>query len=233
MVKDILTTRFNAKHWDQTKEIPPSVIDYVTDCIQKSPSKMSLLSYKVIIITNSEVGTKLKNWLFYDHTWNFNGDRTPDTADSVGRRDYNGQYLAPVLIAWLNPIESPDVGTVNDQRVIFPDFSMRQNNIFVSNAIAMMAAEEQGLNTGFGSCHDHAELAKKLGFLHHSCPIVLGIGYGTDMSKDITNDNYLIPVTRFDNEANKLGTCLVNLPAHYEKPNRLLRPSKEELITII
>ena len=233
MIKDILTKRFNTKHWDRSKEVTEEMVTYIADCMHKAPSKMSVLDYKVVLITDSPKGLEFKKWLFYEHTWNHNGGRAPANSPKDGKRDYNGQYLAPILIAWLNPIEGPTEGIVNGGRVIFPDFTMRQNNIFISNAIAMMAAEEQGLNTGFGSCHDHHEIPKKLGFDGYVCPIVLGIGHGTDMITDIENDNYLISVVDPIDQNKILGTCLVNLPAHYEKPNRLLRPSKEELINII
>jgi len=233
MIKDILSKRFNAKHWDYSKEISPAIVDYVTDCIHKAPSKMSVLDYKVVLITDSQQGVEIKNWLFYEHTWNFNGDRAFNKLQSEGHRDYNGQYRAPILIAWLNPSNSPADGIVNGERVVFPGIRMRQNNIFISNAIAMLAAEEQGLNTGFGSCHDHSEVAAKLGFPDYTCPIVLGIGYGADMTDDLNNQRYKIPVTDPTDQNKLLGTCLVNLPAHYKKPNRLLRSSKEQLITTI
>lgn len=232
MIKDILTKRFNTKHWDRSKEISTEIVTYITDCLHKAPSKMSVLDYKVVLITDSPEGLKLKNWLFHEHTWNHNGGRAPVNSPNDGKRDYNGQYLAPILIAWLNPIERPHEGIVNGNRVIFPDFTMRQNNIFISNAIAMMAAEEQGLNTAFGSCHDHHEIPKKLGFDGYVCPIVLGIGYATDMTDDLINGRFKIPVLDNDDQNKVLGTCLVNLPAQYDKPNRLLRPAKDELIKI-
>jgi hypothetical protein len=119
---------------------------------------------------------------------------------------------------------------MNGQRVVFPNFIDRQNNIFISNTIAMLAAEESGLNTGFGSCHDHDEVASRLGFEGYSCPIVLGVGYAKDMSKDIENMNIFVPVADPKNIGKDLGTCFVNLPAHYPKPIRTMRPSKEELI---
>lgn len=233
MIKDILTSRFNAKHWDRSKKVSSDDIDYITDCIQKSPSKMSVLNYKVVLITDSPSGLAFKNWLFYEHTWNYNGDRAPDGVDSVGKRDYNGQYLAPILIAWLNPLDSPNEGIINNQRMVFPDFNMRQNNIFISNSIAMMAAEEQGLNTGFGSCHDNFEVAKKLGFDGFHCPIMLGLGYAKDMSKEIESMNIFVPVADPKHIGQNLGTCFVNLPAHYSKPVRELRPNKDELVTVI
>jgi hypothetical protein len=233
MIKDILTKRFNAKHWDRSKEVTEEMVTYIADCIHKAPSKMSIFDYKVVLITDSPKGLELKKWLFYEHTWNHNGERAPTDSPKDGKRDYNGQYLAPILIAWLNPIDRPPEGVVDGNRVVFPDFTMRQNNIFISNSIAMMAAEEQGLNTGFGSCHDHYEIPKKMGFDGYACPIVLGIGYGTNMITDVENDNCLIPIFDPTDQNKILGTCLVNLPAHYEKPNRLLRLSKEELINVI
>jgi hypothetical protein len=233
MIKDLLSKRFNAKHWDRSRQISQEKIDYITDCLHKAPSKMSMLDYKVVLITDSRAGIEIKKWLFYEHTWNFNGERAPEEFDSEGHRDYNGQYRAPILLAWLNPTDSASEGIVNGERVVFPNFRMRQNNIFISNSIAMLAAEEQGLNTGFGSCHDNNEVATRLGFPGYSCPIVLGIGYALDMSEDIANENYKISI-KDPNEPNRfLGTCLVNLPAHYKKPNRLLRSPKEELITVV
>jgi hypothetical protein len=233
MILDILTQRFNTKHWDRDKPISEETLTYITDCLHKAPSKMSLVNYKVIIVTDSETGLEFKKWLFYDHTWNHNGDRAPVDSPNDGQRDYNGQYLAPILLVWLNPINTHTEGIVDGQRVNFPDFMMRQNNIFISNAVAVLAAGEQGLNTGFGSCHDPEEVALKLGFKDYSCPIMLGVGYAADMTVQVKNDDWLISVVD-PNETNKiLGTCLVNLPSSYEKPNRLLRPAKENMILIL
>jgi hypothetical protein len=234
MIYDVLTKRFNTKHWDDSIEIPQQTIDYITDCLLKSPYKMAMIGYKIAFITNTENGRDIKNWLFYDHTWNSNGVRagrhTAEEVENNGRRDYNGQYQAPLLIAWLNPKDSHKFGEMNGQQVVFPNFTDRQNNIFISNTIAMLAAEESGLNTGFGSCHDHDEVALRLGFAGYSCPIVLGVGYAKDMSKDIENMNIFLPVSDPSNISESLGTCFVNLPAHYPKPIRTMRPSKEELI---
>jgi hypothetical protein len=237
MLYNILKDRFNTKHWDQTKCIDSQSIEYIKDCLEKAPHKMAMVRYKVLFITNSESGKLFKNWLFYNHTWNSNGSRTGRHAiDGVidsEERDYNGQYLAPILIAWLNPIQCPEVGEVNGQRVTFPKFSDRQNNIFISNTIAMIAAQEQGLNTGFGSCHSELEVATRLGFEGYSCPIMLGVGYATNMLKEIELDDVFVPVYDPEDASRKLGSCFVNLPAHYSKPNRELRPSKDEFIKII
>ena len=234
MIYDVLTKRFNTKHWDDSIEIPQQAIDYITDCLLKAPYKMAMIGYKIAFITNTEKGRAFKRWLFYDHTWNSNGVRAgrheAEGVEDDGKRDYNGQYRAPLLIAWLNPKDSPKFGEINGQQVVFPNFVERQNNIFISNTVAMLAAEESGLNTGFGSCHDHDEVASRLGFEGYSCPIVLGVGYAKDMSKDVENMNIFVPVADPKNIGKDLGTCFVNLPAHYPKPIRTMRPSKEDLI---
>lgn len=237
MIYDILNKRFNTKHWNTSLEISQSDIDYIADCLTKTPYKMAMIGYKIIFITNTQAAQDIKDWLFYEHSWNSNGVRAgrheAEGVEDNGKRDYNGQYRAPLLIAWLNPKDSPKFGEMNGQQVVLPNFVERQNNIFISNTIAMLAAEERGLNTGFGSCHGYDELASKLGFENYSCPIVLGVGHAKDMSADIEKMNIFVPVVDPLDSNNTLGTCFVNLPAHYSKPIRTMRPSKEELITVV
>ena len=232
MLFDLLNKRFNTKHWDKTNDIPQEKLDYITDCLLKTPCKMAIINYKIVVITDSPAGKEIKDWLFYEHTWNANGVRAGQPG-AEGHKDYNGQYLAPIVIAWLNPLESPDEGIINNQRMLFPDYQRRENNIFISNTVAMLSAEEQGLDTGFGSCHDEKELANKLGYPGFSCPIVLGIGYAKDMTTDIENMNLFIPVPDPAEPEKTLGTCFVNLPAHHPKPTRLMRPTKDQLDNII
>jgi hypothetical protein len=83
----ILTKRFNTKHWDRSKEITEETVTYIADCIHKSPSKMSMLDYKVVLITDSPEGLEFKKWLFYEHTWNHNGGRAPANSPEDGKRD--------------------------------------------------------------------------------------------------------------------------------------------------
>ena len=95
---DILKKRFTTKHWDCNKSVSNDQIEYITDCIYMAPSKMAAHLHKCVVITDSEEGKKIKDWLFYEETWHSDGKLGVDNQDTV--RGYNGQYHAPVVIAW-------------------------------------------------------------------------------------------------------------------------------------
>jgi hypothetical protein len=234
MLKDVLSKRFTAKHWDLEKNIEQSKIDYIIDCAYLAPSKLAARLHKIVVLTESFKATEIKNWLFYEHTHTTDGDRAKENGISL--KMFNGQYRAPIVLAWLNPIDLP----AQIQRtysgvtmsVNAPDFQQRQNDIFISSMCAVAAAEEQGLNTGFGSCHDHSEVAKKLGVNGYLCPIVVGIGYARDMSKEESEHGVLIPIV--DHTDTIIGFDASNIAADRDSsPNRKFAQLADSMIITI
>ena len=197
--------------------------------------KMGFPGYKVLMITNSEEGRKLKEWLFYEHSWTCNGDR--NNYDDNYKRDYKGQYIAPILLAFLRIKELPRKGTMQGvfgpQETNLPNFEMRLANVCMAAMTAIMAAEEKGLNTGITTCHEFNDVARHFGMPDYECPMMVGIGYALDMQTDIDNMNLLIPVPDPTDPEKILGNCFVNLPAHYPKPVRVAKPSKAELVITV
>ncbi len=232
-LKNILSERFTCKHWDFNSPISKDNIDYILDCVYLAPSKMAYHSHKIVVLTDSNQAQEIKEWLFYEHTWNSNGDRTnPQPTDLI---DYNGQYMAPVVLLWLNQEKDPSKYTVTFENHTFevdsPSYLQRQNDIFISSTVAMIAAQEKGFSTGFGSCHDHIEVAKKLGYDGWRCPIALGIGKAKDTSQDELEHGILLPV--YDKNNNKIGTSLANIKANKSYPNRENKPRKEDMFKIV
>jgi nitroreductase len=231
-----LKRRFTTKHWDHSKAITPDQLEYITDCIYMAPSKMAAHLHKCVIITDSEEGKKLKDWLFYEDTWHSNGTVGIDNPTTV--RGYNGQYRAPVVIAWLNPKTAPVSVTMIyngiPTNVNRPNFQQRSNDIFISTMAAIAGAEEQGINTGFGSCHDPKSIAEKLGFPDYECPIVVGFGYAKDMTELEKMHGTLIPILDPIDQNRILGYDATNLViGHTGAENRNLKPEKIETIVTI
>lgn len=234
---DVLKKRFTTKHWDHSKPISNDQLEYITDCIYMAPSKMAAHLHTCVVITDSEEGKKIKDWLFYETTWTGNG-RLLEDGDQDTVRMYNGQYRAPVVIAWLNPINSAatDIKVYGGvtTKVHLPSFQQRQNDIFISTMAAIMAGEEQGLNTGFGSCHDHKLVAEKLGFPDHECPIIVGFGYAEDMTELEKEYGILIPIFDPNNEETILGYDATNFViGHAGNQNRNGKPEKIKIMVTI
>ena len=235
MLRDVLSKRFTAKHWDD-RPVDQLLINYILDCVYLAPSKMAAHLHKIIVLTDSPEGKKIKQWLYYGHTWHNNGQQGIEDTDTI--TGFNGQYIAPIVLAWLNPKSTPESTSVVyngvTTNVNLPSFEQRQNDIFLSSMCAMIAAEEQGLNTGFGSCHDHQQVADKLGFFDFKCPIIVGIGYAKDMSDVEHIDGNLIAIFDPVNPTKQIGIDATNcFPGGIESPNRRNKPPKESMIVTI
>jgi nitroreductase len=236
MLKDVLAKRYTAKHWDHDRPIEQSKIDYILDCAYLSPSKMAAHLHKIILITDSPEGKKIKEWLYYGHTWHNNGKQGEENPRTI--TGFNGQYIAPIVIAWLNPKQCQEKTTVTyngvETNVNLPTFTQRQNDIFLSSMCTMIAAEEQDLNTGFGSCHDHSAVAEHLGFPDYECPITVGIGYAKDMSEMEEKYGVLIPIFDPSDPTKQIGVDATNFQAHRtDNPNKQNTPTKESMIVTI
>jgi nitroreductase len=234
MLKDILSKRFTAKHWE-SKEIEQSKIDYILDCAYVAPSKIAARSHKIIVLTESSQAKEIKNWLYYKHTYKMRGVKELYGEDTSLKK-FNGQYLAPLILAWLNPVDMVE----REERtcegiklsVKLPEFEDRHADICMSAMCAVAAAEEQGLNTGLGSCHNAAKVARKLGFPNYDCQIILGIGYAKDTFQEESKHGIGIPIT--DDKDKVIGFDLANIPADRDtSPNRQYTQLQEDMIISI
>jgi nitroreductase len=234
MLIDLLKRRFTTKNWDHTKPVTEQQVDYILECLDIAPAKTAFPGYEIIALTDSDEGKKLKNWLFYDHSWTSNGYRA---VDSDKDRDYKGQYLAPLVLCFFNNLNTPRRGMIPGgygmQETNLPNEGHRDANIFMSCMTAILAAEELGLNSGISTCHDMVEVAEHFGMSGYKCTIALGVGYAIDQKEILEQDGWytdvLDPVT---NE--RLGNLVVNFPAgRNNKELRELRPDIKSITKFI
>ena len=168
MLKEILEKRFTTKWWSD-RPVEKDKLNYVLDCINRTPSKQLKYDFELIIFDESEKSKEIKNWLYWEHTYCLNKVRG---AKGQGLKRFNGQVLAPIVLAWAS--EKKDLEVIED--------------IMVSSTTALLAAEEMGLNTGFNGCLEARELGQKIGkqYVH----MLLGIGYSDNKSGGSTRKVY-------------------------------------------
>ena len=170
MLKELLEKRFTAKWWSE-KPVEKYKLDYVLDCIKKAPSKNGKYDYDLFILGDSEKSKKFKQWLYWENTYCLDLKRAP--GGPIGNRRYNGQVLAPIVLIWVTKYKHKDT----------------EQDCVVSSTIAMLAAEEQNLYTGFNGCLGEEEIANKLG-VKGNAVIAIGLGYIDKMDSEVTRDVY-------------------------------------------
>ena len=232
----LLQQRYTTKLW-QDKPVTDTQLDYVLQCAYLAPSKMAHHSHKIVALTDSVEGKAIKDWLFYEHTWSWDGYpayKVPKDHVSAEQRDYNGQYRAPVLLIWLSELK--DGGRVQvhtqikDQKIQYhvtvPDADQQRSDIYISATAAMLAAEELGLNTGYGVCHDSRTVAERVNMSGYHAVVVLGMGYPQPVS-----DNLDQPVLNVDGHT--VGVSVPNTPPGAPHWNRDARPNLHHMVTVI
>jgi len=169
MLKELLEKRFTAKWWSD-KPVEKDKLDYILNCASTVPSKQGSFDYEICVLGDNEKSKDIKNWIYWENSYCIDGTRGKEGP--IGNRRYNGQCLAPIVLAFIGKREKvsyeKDTPRIDDNDLC--------RDIMVSATTAMLAAEEQGLNTGLQGCMSEKEVAKKLdkkGF----CYILLGIGY--------------------------------------------------------
>tara|TARA_B100000214_G_C23643206_1_gene479405 strand:- start:11 stop:604 length:594 start_codon:yes stop_codon:yes gene_type:complete len=194
MLKDLLKTRVTTKWWSD-KIVEDDKVEYVLDCIRRAPSKQLNYNFKVIIFDESKRCKEIKNWLYWEHTYCLNKIRG---GKGEGLKRFNGQVLAPIVIAWAS--EKNDLEVIED--------------IMVSSTTALLAAEEIGLDTGFNGCLEAKELGQKIGepYVH----MLLGMGYSDNKSGDNIRKVYKDGVeVGWDLDNGAQGECINNNIGEY------------------
>jgi len=161
MLRDIIKNRYSARTFLDI-EIEQDKINYILDCATHAPSKQCHYPYYISVLKDSEKSKNIKEWLYWQNTWCVDKIRANPTEINSERKRFNGQYKAPLVLVWSRDKEFDKDNALAD--------------IMVSASFAMLAAEEQGLATCFGRCHDDKQLSIKLETQHPS-KIALGIGY--------------------------------------------------------
>jgi hypothetical protein len=226
-----LDNRITTKWWDSNKLPQQEHISILTDVAYKVPSKQSVCEWRLVILGPSPEATLIKRNLYENHTWCDSKGVLGGSAP--GLRIYNGQYLAPYLFTWVTRWKEIDLTkeTIETRR---EDYWTRLRlvtlEIGISSGAVLTAAENMGLSTGFGGCHDQRLLADMIGYPGESAWLALGIGYGEDHSE-------VRPVRKIvkNSSGRVVGYDRINHPIDRSgsHPFRLKKPSKNTLVKII
>ena len=229
MLKDILSNRFTCR-WFVERPVKENDLEYILDCAYLAPSKGCFNDYKIIVLDENEKSKEIKDWLFYEHTYNSGAKRGDKTRGLV---DYNGQYNAPVVLIYLvnRFYQSKRIDREwHNYRFITetPKKTMIEHACFMSAITAMIAAEELGYATGFGCCHSQEAVADYLGYQDYEAIVSLGIGQPKEPDYENRKFDIYLPVKK-DGEI--IGYCADNVPAevqdHYD---RQIKNKKDEVI---
>ena len=167
MLNDLLKKRFTTREWNEMKKVPYELIEGILQDIYDSPRKGGDTNVMVKLLTPSVEGTRLKKELL-KITWCRDGDK--GATENTGPIRLQGQLTAPYVFLF----GTKDKDTDND----------RQINSIVQTTIAMISAQEKGLNTGYCCCIEPDEvLASPVNFYTLSC---LGVGYAEEPEKRST-----------------------------------------------
>tara|TARA_B100000035_G_scaffold142169_1_gene120963 strand:- start:47 stop:784 length:738 start_codon:yes stop_codon:yes gene_type:complete len=239
-IKSLIQQRITTHTWQDTP-IEQEKIDYILDCAYGAPSKNGIYPYTINALGDSPEATEFKDWLYWHDTWLVDGIRTPPEQKNSFNKRFNGQYRAPLLLMW--SIRIPPV----DPAPYWKHFAGELSNgiieqilsdMTVSASFALLAAEEQGLKTGYGVCHSAKFIDTILGPGEVKVPMALGIGYA-DLDTEIEDSIF---TEQFDhstmiNEVTKDGVVQgrqpKNLPQSFPTQDHFVRkrkPSKDILV---
>jgi len=229
MLNKILKDRFTCR-WFLDDPVNEDDLEYILDCAYLTPSKGCFNNFKIAVLDESEKSREIKNWLFYEHTYNSGAKRGDKTKGLV---DYNGQYNAPIVLIYLVDKFHQNQRIAREWHnyqfmTETPKKSMIENACFMSAVTAMMAAEELDYATGFGCCHSQEQVANYLGYEDHEAVVCLGFGKPKKPDYENRKFDIYLPVEK-DGEI--IGYCADNVPAHIEDHyDRLIKQKKDEVI---
>jgi len=170
-----------------------------------SPSKQGKYDHEIYVITDSSEGKEIKKWLYWENTYCLDGVRG---KPGPGLRRYNGQVLAPIVLLWITKKLQgySDTNELESQRV--------RDDAIISATMAMIAAEELGLRTGFNSTIGKLEIEQKLKLnLENKTPVIaVGMGYAfpeSRISRQVFENNFT--VTPYPNNEEKLHSAAYEL----------------------
>jgi hypothetical protein len=201
MLKDLLIRRFTAKWWDGDL-VNDHSLEYILECAYLSPSKQGKYNYNIFVLGSSNKSIEFKNWLYWENTWCLDRIRG---KQGEGLKRFNGQVVAPVVLMWVAKDDNPET----------------RDDCLVSASIAMCAALEKNLQTGFNSCLGPKEIAEKLSISGRAV-ICLGIGHAK--TDDLTMRSVYF-------EDTQVGFDLSNTdPKITKNYNRISKPKFSDLI---
>lgn len=232
MIRDLVNNRYSARIW-LDNPIEQEKIDYIIECAFKAPSKQSLYPWTMFVLGEDPKAKEFKNWLFWEDTWCYKGERAKPAGKHSNDKRFNGQYRAPLLLLWAHRDLNPEQHKDQHYWEHYWPYAQQQNlvDMTTSASFALLAAEELGLRTCFGRCHSWEYTDTVLGEGRINVDLALGIGYAEehDYSQNLSS---LWPVER---NGRLEGYDTRNLDQNYPNPNhyRSKKPPAETLIKYI
>jgi nitroreductase len=233
-MKQYLEKRITTRWWTD-KPVEKEYLDVLLETAYLSPSKQNCYEWRCIVLTDSEKGKQIKKDLYENHAWS--DSNLVMNGNAEGPKRYNGQYLAPLLFVWVTRFL--EINLNNDRYAPERKNSGRRDihvclNAGICAGAIMTAAEDIGLNTGFGQCHDSEKLAEIVGYPGEYGIVVLGVGYGEE---HMYIPDHKLSVNRTKNviiNGKVEGTDDINVPVNVKSTNmRVRKPSKETLIQLV
>lgn len=181
--RTLLKHRTTVRKWDHTKPVTKSKIDYIKQCIKLTPTCNNECFYTVLFVTNRDIIQQL----YHDVTYCYEGDNKPPGVRKVAMpipqqdlgnpmvKRLNGQVNAPLLLAF---------ASVSNTDPVYCSIGAEQCHF--AGAVAMLAAEAKGLDTGCCNCYDIKKANQVLGISgEYTLNLLMGIGYkdGWDETK--------------------------------------------------
>lgn len=207
MIKDLLQSRFTAKWWNE-QAVEAEKLLQLLDTVYLAPSKNGRYTFTLYVLADSPAAVEFKQWLYWENTWCLD---TVRGKPGPGPKRFNGQVIAPILLLWVGHDQSRET----------------RDDIMVSATVAMCAAQELGLQTGFNGCLGETEITEKLGIADKKIVDVMSLGVGyASIEQEITRPVY-------DQQGIEVGFDLGNIdPANRRVSTRQSRPSQANLIKL-
>jgi nitroreductase len=229
MILDLIKNRYSARKFTD-RPIEQEKIDYIIECAYNAPSKQSMYPWTLFVLGNSPTAKAFKEWLFWEDTWCYNGERARYEDRKSNDKKFNGQYKAPLLLMWA--FRNPEIKNTDDyqhMKTYQPRDLADVRDITVSASFALLAAEEQGLRTGFGGCNSWSYVDTPLGKDEVNVIISVGVGYAEE-------DDTVPMITPIERKLKLQGYDTKNLSQSYPIEHhciRQLKPSKDKIVKYI
>ena len=201
-IPKLLANRYTCKDWTE-KPVPEEYTKEILNAIQWTPFKAGVPTFKVWVLTDSDKGKEIKNYLYnnvakIENTTMINKIVTTQPDPQM----INPQVLAPLVLAfWTSNYNNYDYD--NPQKNIVSKQYYDKFNGHEGDAVAMAAmnavltAESLGLKTGFCKCLN--KNFKKLEGALDNLELLVGIGYeGQATSIEEDKGNFPNAKTRLD-----------------------------------
>lgn len=230
-----LDNRITTKWWDANRLPQQEHINVLTDVAYKVPSKQTVCEWRLVILGPSPEASLIKKNLYENHTWC--DAKGIIGGNALGLRAYNGQYLAPYLFTWVTRWKEidPSKDLYEKRRIdYYTRLRLVMLEIGISAGAVLTAAEDMGLSTGFGGCHDARTLASMVGYSGESAWVALGVGYAEDHSEWLNTRQSVKKLVR-DSSGKVVGKDRINHPINKSNLHtfRLRKPPKNTLVKII